>query len=82
MKPPFGVIRRLYTPEHGTEITSVADIKDGGDYVAAGVERFKPLHYRAIVSARTKSIANKGMVGVPGLVCPTSVSLSRPAPRP
>jgi hypothetical protein len=62
VKPRFGVIRRLYTPSHGTEIKAVADLKDGADYVAAGAEKFKPLEYRSIVSARTRGIANKGMV--------------------
>ncbi|XP_074845244.1 doublecortin domain-containing protein 2C [Carettochelys insculpta] len=44
LEVPFGV-RTLYTPQEGHQVCSLADLQQGGCYVAAGRERFKKLDY-------------------------------------
>ncbi len=61
LRPSFGVVRRLFTPE-GVEIKSLEEIVDGGDYVAAANERFKPLAYTRITSGHTRAIKMAQMV--------------------
>jgi hypothetical protein len=48
---PYGV-RRLFTPNNGSEITDVNIIKDGASYVCASFEPFQKLEYTAITIPR------------------------------
>ena len=42
--PSYGV-RQIYTPTTGRRIRDVGQLKDGGSYVCAGFETFKPMNY-------------------------------------
>ncbi len=48
---PYGV-RRLFTPNKGSEVTDVNIIKDGASYVCASFEPFQRLEYTAITVPR------------------------------
>ena len=48
---PYGV-RRLFTPNKGSEVTDVNIIRDGGSYVCASFEPFQKLEYAAITLPR------------------------------
>ncbi|CAF3676010.1 unnamed protein product [Rotaria socialis] len=41
---PYGA-RRLFTPQHGTEVTDIGSLKDGASYVCAAYEPFQKLEY-------------------------------------
>jgi hypothetical protein len=48
---PYGV-RRLFTPNRGSEVTDVNILKDGGSYVCASFEPFQKLEYTTITVPR------------------------------
>ena len=48
---PYGV-RRLFTPNKGSEVSDVNIIKDGAAYVCASFEPFQKLEYAAITVPR------------------------------
>lgn len=41
LRPQFGAVRNLYTPENGTRINRLEQLQSGGEYVAGGSERFR-----------------------------------------
>ena len=41
LRPQFGAVRNLYTPEHGTRVEKLDQLQSGGEYVAGGSERFR-----------------------------------------
>ncbi|XP_065843645.1 doublecortin domain-containing protein 2-like [Oscarella lobularis] len=41
LRPPFGAVRRLYTPAHGHRVERLDDLRSGRVYVAGGTEKFK-----------------------------------------
>ncbi|KAJ8035549.1 Serine/threonine-protein kinase DCLK3 [Holothuria leucospilota] len=51
---PYGV-RKLYTPNGGTRIRHIDDIRDGESYVCASFEKFKKLKYGAVKEQDWKS---------------------------
>ncbi len=48
---PYGV-RRLFTPNRGSEVTDVNILKDGASYVCASFEPFQKLEYTTITVPR------------------------------
>jgi len=44
LRPNFGAVRNLYTPDTGTRIKSFKEIHSGKSYVASGKEHFKSLN--------------------------------------
>lgn len=42
LKPPFGAVRKICTPNYGHMVRSLDDLRSDEIYVVAGVERFKP----------------------------------------
>ena len=51
MKLPFGV-RRVFTPNGGTEIVDLDALEDGNTYLCASFEKFKPANYGKPVDNR------------------------------
>lgn len=43
LNPRFGAIRNVYTPLGKHKITNFDDLREDGQYVAAGVERYKKI---------------------------------------
>ena len=41
LDPPFGAVRNLFTPENGTRIRHLNQLKDCHCYVAGGAEKFR-----------------------------------------
>uniref|UniRef100_A0A8C3WJQ4 Doublecortin domain containing 2B n=1 Tax=Catagonus wagneri TaxID=51154 RepID=A0A8C3WJQ4_9CETA len=59
-------VRALYTPCHGHPVTNLADLQNGGQYVAAGFERFRKLpEVTAIVTACIHVFRNGDLLSPP-----------------
>ena len=43
VRPAYGIVRKVYTPNQGTEVTNVQDISQNGVYIVSGTEKFKPI---------------------------------------
>ena len=54
LRPAFGVVRRIYTPDGGHQVRDIKQLVDGKDYVAAANDKFRPLPYRRIVSPNAR----------------------------
>ncbi|XP_054470542.1 doublecortin domain-containing protein 2 [Anoplopoma fimbria] len=52
VEPPFGAVRRLYTPREGHTVQHLDDLNHGSVYVAAGNEPFKKLDYCQITTKK------------------------------
>jgi hypothetical protein len=64
---PYGV-RRLFTPNRGSEVTDVNIIKDGASYVCASFEPFQKLEYTTITIPRlTFNIEQRKFFTIEGL---------------
>ncbi|XP_041361227.1 doublecortin domain-containing protein 2-like isoform X2 [Gigantopelta aegis] len=48
VKLQTGAVRKLYTPNGGHRVKDLSSMQDGGSYVAAGQDSFKPLEYTSI----------------------------------
>ena len=49
-------IRRIYTPTHGTHVSKLESIENGGVYVASGIEKFRFINYgNAVLKPARKS---------------------------
>lgn len=48
---PYGV-RRLFTPQHGSEIVDINSLKEGASYVCASFEPFQKVEYTTITTPR------------------------------
>ncbi|XP_076811249.1 uncharacterized protein LOC143456004 isoform X1 [Clavelina lepadiformis] len=48
IKPSFGAVRNIYTPNAGHRVNDLREIQNGMDLVAGGVGRFCKLEYREI----------------------------------
>ena len=43
LSPSFGAVRNIFTPEGGTRVSSLTDLKPNGKYVASPNEPFRQL---------------------------------------
>lgn len=41
LRPSFGAVRRVYTPNRGTEVTNIRQLKEDGVYVVSGQEKLR-----------------------------------------
>ena len=48
LKPSFGAVRNIYTPDGGTRVRNLEDIQSGKSYVAGGAESFRILGKKTI----------------------------------
>lgn len=61
LKPRFGAVRNIYTPEKGTKIYKIDQLESGNSYVVGGFEPFKnlPSHRKYTDIGKTKPVAVK-----------------------
>ena len=66
---PYGV-RRLFTPTHGSEVTNLDILQDGGSYVGASFEPFQKLQYNANVLPGFRFPVETSKNPLIGVCCP------------
>lgn len=66
---PYGV-RRLFTPTHGSEVTDLDVLHDGGSYVGASFEPFQKLDYSVSVLPGFRFPVETSKSPLIGVCCP------------
>lgn len=56
---PFGAVRNIYTSKEGHRVFDLDELENGACYVAAGVEKFKPLDYLQITTKKPQKKINE-----------------------
>lgn len=86
VKPPYGAVRKLYTPTHGHKVDDLSRLENNKYYVAAGMERFRRVQYFSIGrpdgAPRQTSILQRSIKPVAHSRIQASAKISKPADGP